>query len=109
MESSALSCGRAGISEAIVLGDRKEGPLQRSVRSRIPVKLSRGSHGNQSTAMDDSHSVCHLVGDTGLMSAEEDGHAPIRSFAQGVLDHPGVVRIEADHGFIDDEDFGIVE
>ena len=41
-----------------------------------------------------------------MASREDDRRTPLGAFLEHVLHDAGMVWIEADHGFIDDEDIG---
>ena len=53
--------------------------------------------------------VCQFLCNGKRVSRKENGCSVIRHFAQNVLDQPGALRIETDHGLIYDEDFRIVQ
>ena len=59
--------------------------------------------------MEDPDPVGHLFGDTDLMGAEKDGHALGGPFPKDIFHNPCMVRVEAHHRFVNDEDFGAVE
>ena len=58
--------------------------------------------------MDDADAVREFVGNIDLVGAQEDGHAGAGPLTKQVLHHPRVVRIQPDHGFIDDEHLRLV-
>ena len=65
--------------------------------------------GDQFSAVDDADTVGHFLGDAQLMRGDEHGHARERAFLEHVLDDARVLRIEADHRFVNHEHLRVVQ
>ena len=58
--------------------------------------------------MHDADLVGHFFGNVELVGGKENGHPLFCPFFEDIFDDARVLRVEADHGFVDDEHFGIV-
>jgi hypothetical protein len=65
--------------------------------------------GDEFAVVDDADAVGQFLGDAQRVGGEEDGGAVARAFFQRVFDDAGVTRVKADHRFVDDDDFGLME
>ena len=59
--------------------------------------------GDEFPLSDDADTVTHALGDFEDVGGEDDGHAPAGQLAEDVFDKPGAFWIEADGGFVEDE------
>ena len=83
--------------------------LQRTRSAALLAEFLTVADGDEFPLMNDPDAIGHLFRDAELMGGEKYSHSLQRAFLQRVLHHAGVMRIEADHRLVDDEDFGIVE
>ena len=59
--------------------------------------------------MNNADTVRHFFGDAELMGRKKNRHAGARTLFQNILDDAAMLRVQADHGFINDEDLRLVE
>ena len=59
--------------------------------------------------VDDADSIRHFFRNAQLMRGNEYRHAEQGAFFQNVFEHARVVRVESNHGLIEDKYFGVVQ
>lgn len=73
------------------------------------AEFGEGAEGEEFAAVDDADAVGDGFGDVEGVRAHEDGAAVFGVFAEEVFDGADGARVEADHGFVDDEDRWFVQ
>jgi hypothetical protein len=105
-----FSGGAVLAAQLVFLGSEGEkGVFQRPGSATLQAQFLAGAEGDEAPLMDDADAVGHFLGDAQLVGGNENSHAGERALLEEVLDDAGVLGIKADHGFVNDEDFGIVD
>ena len=71
-------------------------------------QLFSGANGRQASAHHYADAIGHLLSHAKLMGRKEDGGSAAGALLQNVLDHARVLRVKADHRFVNNQDLRVV-
>ncbi len=77
--------------------------------SHFVFQLLEGAHKEEATAVEDSDAIANLLGHGQGVRRHEDRHPLGRFPPQEVFDHPDALGVQADHRFVDHQDFWVVQ
>ena len=79
------------------------------VLAGVLAEFGHGAEGDEFAAVDDADAVGEFFGDVEEVGGHEDGDTGAGAGFEFFLDDAHVDWVEADHGFVDDDDLGVVE
>src|SRR5436189_6285179 len=87
----------------LLSGERRESLLEWARGAALVAQFFACADGNEAPLMNNADSVSHFFGDAELMGRKKNRHAGARTLFQNILDDAAMLRVQTDHGFIDNE------
>ena len=91
-----------------IFGKGEEDIFQWPGFAAFTAKFFAAADSDEASLVHNADAVGHFFRDAQLVCRQQDRHAGAGSFLEQIFDNTRVLWVEADHGFVDNEDFRIV-